>query len=416
MEITVKTINGTDFKMNTTAQTSIMQLRQEIGRKLAVQSDRVRLIFNGRVLNNADTVDKYNIVDCSIIHCVIRPEQTPSSAPSAASASSVSATVSRSSGTPVSATPTASGSTHRSSASSSSSTSASSSSSSRPNASGSGSSGGSSSRGSSALPQSTVAVMGLGTGGPSGGFFTMGPIGSGPPLPIGPGFESMISGLFGGMPVQQSMQISSAGSSTQPTTTAQERLIAQAVSNVVDNALFGRGLQSAGGTTTVTTGTTTATTSTSTTAANANNNTVPTAATATTATPAGGAGRVPSSTTSTATPAAAPATPVQLPSQTNGTPSNNMQWPRPGGGGSYYNMGMSYGMPSPYGSSPMGSMYPGVQFNQAPGMIPFAYQQMPMMVAHAPLSSPYGMNVNMPQQVVVFIQTLSSSYTGINAC
>ena len=412
MEITVKTINGTDFKMQTTAQTSIMQLRQEIGRKLAVQSDRVRLIFNGRVLNNADTVDKYNIVDCSIVHCVIRPEQTPSAAPSAASAGSVSAAASRSTGASVpssNATPTASasagtsrptGSAQRTTASSSTSAPSSSSSSSRQSSAGRGGSGSqgpgggaSSSRGASTLPHgAAVAVMGVGPGGPNGGFFTMG---SGPP-----GFESMISDLFAGIPVQQSMQIplmSSASPSTQSSgPTPQERLLAQAVNNVVGNALFG--LQASSGTTTATTGTTTATTSTSTTTANTNSNTVPTAAATTaassagTTTPAGGAGRAPPSTTG----AAAPVTPVQQPSQPNGTPSNNMPWQYPGG--NYYTGGVPY---SPYGS-PLGSnMYPGsasvLQFNQVPGM-PFAYQQSPMMMA--PQSSPYGMN--MTQQVNFF--------------
>ena len=398
MEITVKTINGTDFKMQTTSQTSIMQLRQEIGRKLAVQSDRVRLIFNGRVLNNSDKVETYSIVDCSIIHCVIRPEQTPSAAPSASSGGSVSATTSRSTGatllsTIVTPSTSASAGTARSTSStrrnppSASLSASASSSSSRPSTSSSSSSSGSqgsvgasASRGTPAVSHGAV-MMGLGAG-PNGGFFTT--LGSPPP-----GFESMISDIFGGIPVQQSASLSIQPSGSNNVSNAQERLIAQAVTNVVGNALFG--MQSPSGTTTATAGTTAATTSASTTTSNGNNNTVPTVATpaTTTATPVGGTNSVPSATTS----AAAPATPVQ---PTNGTPSNTFQYPRLDPNPNYYNMGM--GVPyrgggySPYGSSPGSNMYPGS------GMMPFAYQQTPMPPSY------YGMNVNsysnVPQQVI----------------
>lgn len=65
--------------------TLVMQFRQEVGRKLNVDSERIRLIFAGRVLTNIETIDKYDIIEGSVIHAVVRPVgAVPSAVPTPA--------------------------------------------------------------------------------------------------------------------------------------------------------------------------------------------------------------------------------------------------------------------------------------------------------------------------------------------
>jgi hypothetical protein len=73
MQLRLKTINAEEHVMTVEKSTLIMQFRQEVGRKLKVDSERIRLIFAGRVLNNIDTIDQYDIIEGSVIHAVVRP-------------------------------------------------------------------------------------------------------------------------------------------------------------------------------------------------------------------------------------------------------------------------------------------------------------------------------------------------------
>jgi Ubiquitin family len=81
MQIRLKTINGEEFRMEIEKSSQVTQFRQEVGLKLNVDSERVRLIFAGQVLSDADSFGKYEMPDESVIHAVIRPV---TSVPSAA--------------------------------------------------------------------------------------------------------------------------------------------------------------------------------------------------------------------------------------------------------------------------------------------------------------------------------------------
>jgi Ubiquitin family len=81
MQIRLKTINGEEFRMEIEKSSQVTQFRQEVGLKLNVESERVRLIFAGQVLSDADSFGKYEMPDESVIHAVIRPV---TSVPSAA--------------------------------------------------------------------------------------------------------------------------------------------------------------------------------------------------------------------------------------------------------------------------------------------------------------------------------------------
>jgi hypothetical protein len=77
MQIRLKTINGDEVLMTVERTTLVQQFRQEVGRQLKVESDRVRLIFAGQVLGNVDRIDKFDIHDGSVIHAVVRPVIVP---------------------------------------------------------------------------------------------------------------------------------------------------------------------------------------------------------------------------------------------------------------------------------------------------------------------------------------------------
>ena len=68
--------------MEVLRESQVLQFRRDVAVKLNVEYDRIRLIFAGQVLNDAEAIDKYEIFDGSVVHAVVRPVN---SVPSAAS-------------------------------------------------------------------------------------------------------------------------------------------------------------------------------------------------------------------------------------------------------------------------------------------------------------------------------------------
>ena len=60
----------------------VSELKKLIEEKHAISSDRIRLIYTGRVLNDEETLASYSISDDSVIHMVVRPQSVPDSQPS----------------------------------------------------------------------------------------------------------------------------------------------------------------------------------------------------------------------------------------------------------------------------------------------------------------------------------------------
>ena len=88
MKIRLKTILGTEFPLEVQTETLVESVRHDIAAlltvstELPVSSDRVRLIFSGHVLNDIETIGKYEITEGSVVHAVVRPlNAVPSPAP-----------------------------------------------------------------------------------------------------------------------------------------------------------------------------------------------------------------------------------------------------------------------------------------------------------------------------------------------
>ena len=82
MHVRLKTVNGEDFTIEVFRESQVLQFRRDVAIKLNVEYERIRLIFAGQVLNDAEAINKYEIFDGSVVHAVVRPVN---SVPSAAS-------------------------------------------------------------------------------------------------------------------------------------------------------------------------------------------------------------------------------------------------------------------------------------------------------------------------------------------
>ena len=88
MKVKIRNTNGSpDILVETTPVTSVQCLQLDIARQLNIESDRIRLIFNGHLLvANSDNLQRHNIMEGSVLHCVPRPLNVPPSpAPSPSS-------------------------------------------------------------------------------------------------------------------------------------------------------------------------------------------------------------------------------------------------------------------------------------------------------------------------------------------
>ena len=90
MKVKIRNTNGSpDILVEATPVTSMIQLVGDIARQLNIQSDRIRLIFNGQLLvANSDNLQRHNIMEGSVLHCVPRPINVPPSSPAPPAAAS----------------------------------------------------------------------------------------------------------------------------------------------------------------------------------------------------------------------------------------------------------------------------------------------------------------------------------------
>ena len=89
MKVKIRNTNGSpDTLVETTPDTSMIQLIGDIARQLNIESGRIRLIFNGHLLvANSDNLQRHNIIEGSVLHCVPRPVNVPPSPVPSATAS-----------------------------------------------------------------------------------------------------------------------------------------------------------------------------------------------------------------------------------------------------------------------------------------------------------------------------------------
>lgn len=73
VNIVIKTINNDVYNIPVSTSASIISLKSLIQAATAVESDRQRLIYRGRVLHDANIVQDYQIEDGHTVHMVARP-------------------------------------------------------------------------------------------------------------------------------------------------------------------------------------------------------------------------------------------------------------------------------------------------------------------------------------------------------
>ncbi len=70
MLITVKTLTGVSFAMEAAAHEDVFSLKRQIGAKIHVTAERIRLILAGIQLEDGHTLADYNIQYSVTLHVV----------------------------------------------------------------------------------------------------------------------------------------------------------------------------------------------------------------------------------------------------------------------------------------------------------------------------------------------------------
>lgn len=70
MNIFIKLIDNTKYKLDVNLEITISKLKDEIQEKLNINKCKQRLIFNGNYLSDCYNLEKYGIVEDSVIFLV----------------------------------------------------------------------------------------------------------------------------------------------------------------------------------------------------------------------------------------------------------------------------------------------------------------------------------------------------------
>ena len=71
-QIFIKTLTGKSLTLEVTDTDTIGSIKQKILEKDGIPVDQQRLVFNGKQLEDAQTIADYNIQDLANIHLVLR--------------------------------------------------------------------------------------------------------------------------------------------------------------------------------------------------------------------------------------------------------------------------------------------------------------------------------------------------------
>ncbi len=71
-QVFIKTLQGKTLTLDVKPEDSIGEIKQRIFEKEGIPVDQQRLVFNGKQLEDAQSVNDYNIADGSSVHLVLR--------------------------------------------------------------------------------------------------------------------------------------------------------------------------------------------------------------------------------------------------------------------------------------------------------------------------------------------------------
>jgi len=77
LRIRIRCTDGRDEALTVPGSLSISELKERVREAFNVDSTRQRLIYRGRVLQDADELTDYNIESNHTIHMVLRPQNVP---------------------------------------------------------------------------------------------------------------------------------------------------------------------------------------------------------------------------------------------------------------------------------------------------------------------------------------------------
>jgi ubiquitin-like protein Nedd8 len=71
MQIYIKTLTGRKIQLNFEGTNTIESVKQTLEEKEGIRVPQIRLIFNGRQLDDQKTLDEYNIPSGGTIHMIL---------------------------------------------------------------------------------------------------------------------------------------------------------------------------------------------------------------------------------------------------------------------------------------------------------------------------------------------------------
>ena len=72
MQIVIKTLTGKKAPLNVESENTVLQVKQTLQEKEGIAVDQIRLIHNGKQLNDESRLEEYNLKAGDVIHMVLQ--------------------------------------------------------------------------------------------------------------------------------------------------------------------------------------------------------------------------------------------------------------------------------------------------------------------------------------------------------